>query len=71
MGVRRNLRGILIFISLVAKNIEHIFRDLSVENFLFSSVPHFVIGLFELLVFNSLSSLYILDISPLSDVGLW
>ena len=30
----------------------------------------FLVGLFGLLVSNFLSSLYILDISPLSDVGL-
>ena len=57
------------------KNIQHFFkcfpaiRD-SVENFLFSSVPYFLIGLFWLLASNFLSSLYILDISPLLDVGL-
>ena len=42
----------------------------SVENSLFSSVPHFNIGLFESLESNFLRSLYILDISPLPDVGL-
>jgi hypothetical protein len=38
--------------------------------FFFSYVPHFLIGLFGSLESNFLSSLYILDISPLSDVGL-
>jgi hypothetical protein len=33
-------------------------------------MPHFLIGLFVFLVINFLSFLYILDISPLSDVGL-
>ena len=42
----------------------------SVENSLFNSAPHFLIGLFVSLESNFLSSLYILDISPLSDVGL-
>ena len=38
--------------------------------FLFSSVPHFLIELFDSLESNFLSSLYILDTSPLSDVRL-
>jgi hypothetical protein len=42
----------------------------SVKNSLFSSVPHFLMGLFDFLESNFLSSLYILDISPLSDLGL-
>jgi hypothetical protein len=42
-------------------------RYSSVENSLFSSVPHFLMLLFEFLEF-SLSSLYILDFSPLSDL---
>jgi hypothetical protein len=41
-----------------------------VENYLFSSVPHFSIGLFVFLESTLLNSLYILDISPLSDLGL-
>ena len=47
-------------ISLVTKDIEHFskcfsaIRDSSVENSLFSSVPHFLIGLFGLLVSNFL-----------------
>jgi len=57
-------------------DVEHFFRCFSalqvssVENSLFSSVLHFLIGLFGSLESNFLSSLYILDISPLSDVGL-
>jgi hypothetical protein len=56
-------------------------RDSSVVNSLFSSTPHFLIGLFVLLlllfclfvcflVVSFLISLYILDISPVSNVGL-
>jgi hypothetical protein len=37
---------------------------------LFRSIPHFLIGLFVSQESNFLSSLYILDISPLLDVGL-
>jgi len=55
---------------------EHFFRCFSaicyssVENSLFSSVPHFLKWLFDSLESNFLSSLYILDISSLSDIGL-
>ena len=35
-----------------------------------SSVSHFLMGLFEFLESSFLSSLYILDISPVLDVGL-
>ena len=67
---------VLICISLITKDFEHVFKcfsaiqDSSVVNSLFSSVPHFLIGLFGFLVVSFLSSLYILDISPISDVGL-
>ena len=75
-GVRWNLRVILICITLITKDFEHFFRcfpaikDSSVVNSLFSSIPHFLIGLFTFLEVTFLSSLDILDISPLSDVGL-
>ena len=65
----------MICISLMIKDVEHFFRCFSViwyssvENYLFSSVPHFLIGLFGFLESSFLSSLYILDIYPLSDVG--
>jgi hypothetical protein len=46
-------------------------QDSSVVNSQFSSIPHFFgLGCLGVLVINFLSSLYILDISPLSDVGL-
>jgi hypothetical protein len=67
-GARWNLRVVLICISLMTKDVEHFFRCFSViryssvENFLFSSVPNFLIGLFGSLESNLLSSLYILDI---------
>jgi hypothetical protein len=75
-GVKWNLRVVLICISVMTKDMEHFFRCFLiiqyslVENSLFSSVLHFLIGLFDSLKSNFLSSLYILDISPLSDVGL-
>ena len=76
-GVRWNLRIVLICISLMTKDIEHFLKclsailDSSVESFLFRSVLHFFfIGLCVLLVFNFLNSLYILEMRPLSDVGL-
>ena len=75
-GVRWNLRVILICISLISKDFEHFFRsfsaiqDFSVVKSWFSSIPHILIGLFGFLDDNFLSSLYILDISSLSGVGL-
>jgi hypothetical protein len=75
-GVRCNLRVVLTSISLMTKDVEHFFRFFSaiqhssVENSLFSSVPHFLIGVFVFLESYLLSSLYILNISPLLDLGL-
>ena len=45
-------------------------RDSSVVNSRFSPTPHILVGLFGFLVINFLSSLFILNISPLLDVGL-
>jgi hypothetical protein len=51
-GGRWNLRHVLVFISLMTKDVEHIFRCFlairysSVEKSLFSSAPYFLIGLF-------------------------
>ena len=74
-GLRWNLRVVLIFIYLMIKDVEHFFRCFSAiryssgENSLFSSEPHFLLGLFDFLKSTFLSSLYMLDISPLSDLG--
>jgi hypothetical protein len=60
----------------MTKDVKHFFRcflairDSLVKNSLFSSVPHFKVELFSCLESSFYSSLYILDISPLSDVGL-
>ena len=75
-GVRWNLRVVFICITLMANDVKHFLRCFSpiryssIENFLFSSVPIFLIGLFYSLVSSFLSSLYTLDIRPLSDVRL-
>jgi hypothetical protein len=66
----------LIYISLLTKDVKHFFKWFSaiqyssVENSLFSSIPHFLKGLFDSQEFNFLISLYILDINPLSHVGM-
>ena len=74
-GVRWKFRVVLICISLMIKEAEHFLKCFSAiwyssgENSLFSSEPHFLMGLFDFLESTFLSSLYILDISPLSDLG--
>jgi hypothetical protein len=60
-GVKWNVRDVLIFISLMIKDLEQFFRCFSAiryssgENSLFSSVPHFLMGLFDYssLIYNS------------------
>ena len=60
----------------MTKDVDHFLKclsailDSSVESSLFRSVLHVFIGLCDLLVSNFLSSLYILEIRPLSDVEL-
>lgn len=58
------------FISQMTKDFEHFFKsflvisDSCVETSLFSSVPDFLIGLFELLVYNLLSYLKFWILAP-------